>query len=181
MAEPILRNEVAMSPVDEFELRGCIDRQAIEDLLYRYSDIVTRGAWDEDESLFVPDAVLEIASPFDTRVEGAEAIRQYRAGTASFEFLIHTTFAPVIRLLAHDRAQATSQTHEMVRSLAGDATADGQPAALNAEFFSVYYDEILRINGDWRFAHRRCIPIYAESGALMGQALATRSSLWKSG
>ena len=122
-----------MTPIDESELRRCIDRQAIEGLLYRYSDIVTRGTWDEDETLFVPAAVLEIASPFDTRVEGGRRSGNTRTGTASFEFLIHTTFSPVIRLLAADRAQATSQTHEMVRGFASDATADGEPAALNAE------------------------------------------------
>jgi hypothetical protein len=158
-------------------LQIVIDRQAITDLLYRYSDIVTRGAWDEDASLFVDDAVVEIAAPFRVRLEGADAIRAWRAGTDSLELLFHTTFSPSIRILASDRAYATSQTAEMVRGPAvnGSAGRDAQP--MNTVFRSIYYDDIVRLDGAWRFAHRRCRPIYLESGALVGETLAARTTL----
>ena len=35
------------------------DRIAIEDLIYRYSDAVTRADWDQCEATFAPDATWE--------------------------------------------------------------------------------------------------------------------------
>ena len=160
------------------EPQAGVDLVAIEQLLYRYSDVVTRGAWDEDEALFVADAVLEIGSPFDARVEGVQAILDYRKASARFDFLIHTTYSPAIRLLGTGHAKATSQTREMVRDRAGTSDAAGEPAAgLNIEFYSVYYDDVLKVDGHWKFAHRRCQPIYMEAGGLTGQALTARPSL----
>jgi hypothetical protein len=158
-------------------LQLLIDHQAIMDLLYRYSDIVTRGAWDEDASLFAEDAVVEIAAPFSVRLEGADAIRTWRAGTDSLELLFHTTFSPSIRVLAGDRAYATSQTSEMVRgpAITEPARPDAEP--LNTMFRSIYYDDIVKFDGAWRFAHRRCRPVYLESGALVGATLASRGTL----
>jgi hypothetical protein len=160
------------------ELQSWTDIVAIEQLLYRYSDVVTRGVWEEDEALFVADAVLEIGSPFDARVEGVEAILDWRRATARFELLIHTTYSPAVRLLDPSHAKATAQTREMVRSRAATSDADEEPAAaLNIEFSSVYYDDVVKVDGDWKFAHRRCQPIYMEAGALAGQVLVARSSL----
>jgi hypothetical protein len=153
-----------------------IDRQAITDLLYRYSDIVTRGAWDEDASLFVDHAVVEIAAPFNVRLEGADAIRAWRAGTDALELLLHTTFSPSIRILGSDRAYATSQTAEMVRGPAVNGSA-GDAQTMNTVFRSIYYDDIVKLHGAWRFAHRRCRPIYLESSVLVGETLAARTSL----
>jgi SnoaL-like domain len=161
-----------VAETDNSALQVLIDRQAITDLLYRYSDIVTRAAWDEDEALFVDDAVIEIAAPFDARIEGAEAIRAWRASTGSFEVLFHITFAPSIRHLTSDRAQVTSQSLEMVR---GPAAAESEP--LNSAFRSIYYDDIVKRDAAWQFARRRCRPIYVEPGAVAGQTLAVRATL----
>jgi hypothetical protein len=166
------RRHNTVAAMDDSALQAAIDRQSIADLLYRYSDIVTRGAWDEDVALFVDDAVVEIASPFDTRIEGQAAILEWRAGTASCELLFHITFSPSIRLLSSDRAQATSQTLEMVR---GPAAAQSEP--LNSVFRSIYYDDIVKLDEAWRFARRRCRPIYLEAGAVTGHTLAARTTL----
>src|SRR5690349_10620186 len=121
------------------------DHQAIVELLYRYSDIVTRGAWAEDAELFTAGAVVEIASPFDVKIAGADAICAWRAGSASLEFLMHTTFSPTVRFLDADRATATSQTREMVRGQSPAADPDAH--ALNTVFYSVYYDDIVNADG----------------------------------
>jgi hypothetical protein len=162
---------------EESALQMVIDQQAIADLLYRYSDIVTRGAWDEDASLFVDHAVVAIAAPFSVRLEGADAIRAWRAGTDSLELLFHTTFSPSIRILANDRAYATSQTAEMVRGPAVDGSAGRDAQPVNTFFRSIYYDDIVKLDGAWRFAHRRCRPVYLESGVLVGETLAARATL----
>jgi hypothetical protein len=158
-------------------LQRLIDHQAITELLYRYSDVVTRGAWDEDASLFANDAVIEIAAPFNVRLEGADAIRAWRAGTESLELLFHTTFSPSIRILAGDHAYATSQTVETVRGLTSDGSNRPGEAAMNTVFRSIYYDEIVKQDGAWLFAHRRCRPVYLESGTLAGDTLAARTTL----
>lgn len=41
------------------ELREWLDRLAIQDLINRYSDAVTRADWQQCESLFAVDAVWE--------------------------------------------------------------------------------------------------------------------------
>jgi hypothetical protein len=41
------------------EVEGWIDHTAIQDLIYRYSDAVTRADWDQCEVLFAPEAVRE--------------------------------------------------------------------------------------------------------------------------
>lgn len=162
---------------DDSALQTWIDHQAITDLLYRYSDIVTRGAWDEDASLFTDDAVVEIAAPFSVRLEGADAIRAWRAGTTALELLFHTTFSPAIRVLARDRATATSQTSEIVRGPAADGSGGPDAEPLNTVFRSIYYDDVVKVDGAWRFAHRRCRPIYLESGVVGGLTLAERATL----
>jgi hypothetical protein len=156
-----------------------LDHLAIVDLLYRYSDSVTRGDLDRDEELFTPDAVIEIGAPFAARIEGSEAIARWRQGaSATLELLVHTTYSPVVRLLGPAHAEATSQTREMVRRADGGAAAAGQPDAQTSfVFYSVYFDELVNVDGTWRFAHRRCQPIYLESGGLTGQLCVERSAL----
>ena len=46
----------------EVELREWLDRLAIQDLIYRYSDAVTRADWQQCEAVFALDAIWE--SPF---------------------------------------------------------------------------------------------------------------------
>jgi SnoaL-like domain len=53
-----------------------VDRQSIEDLIYRYADCVTRADWDQTEAVFAPNAIVEIAAPYDIKLEGAAEIRR---------------------------------------------------------------------------------------------------------
>jgi hypothetical protein len=46
-------------PRQERELREWLDRLAIQDLINRYSDAVTRADWDQCEAVFAPNAVWE--------------------------------------------------------------------------------------------------------------------------
>jgi hypothetical protein len=171
-----------MSAVGDAEVREWIDRQAIEDLIHRYSDAVTRADWDQHEAVFAPDAILEVASPFDFRAEGARAIReQTSVGSAKLEFLIQTVDSSVIRLLGPDRAYATSTIHEMGRGMSPGPTGEDADVWLNWEQYGVYYDDVVKLEGEWKFAHRFCQPIYyLGTDALTGEAIAARSSLARS-
>ena len=77
-------------------------------------------------------------------------------------------------MLAATRGEATSQAREMVRS------DHGQPAGVEAArrpanlvFYSIYFDEVVKTDGVWRFARRTCRPIYIEEGGLTGQLCVT--------
>jgi SnoaL-like domain len=43
----------------DWELEDWLARQAVEDLIYRYSDSVTRGDHEHTATLFAPDAVWQ--------------------------------------------------------------------------------------------------------------------------
>jgi hypothetical protein len=155
------------------------DRVAIASLLHRYSDAVTCGDLEHDEELFIPDAVIELGAPFDTRIEGSAAIAQWRRdASAAMELLIHSTYSSVVRLLGPGRAEARSQTREMVRSANQAATAaSAGDSGLNVVFYSIYTDDIVKVDDDWRFARRVGQPTYMETGTLLGQVCTTRSML----
>jgi hypothetical protein len=66
----------------------------------------------------------------------------------------------------------------MVRSAIPAATAASEEdSGLNVVFYSIYADDIVKVDGDWRFARRVARPIYMETGTLLGQVLTTRSTL----
>jgi hypothetical protein len=50
---------VANTEVQPHEWREWLDRPAIQDLIYRYSDAVTRADWVQCEAVFAPDAIRE--------------------------------------------------------------------------------------------------------------------------
>jgi len=171
-----------MGVVDDGELRRWIDRQAVEDLIHRYSDAITRADWDQHEAVFAPDAVIEVASPFDFRAEGAREIRrQTSEGSARLEFLIHRVDSVVIRFVDPEHAQATSTIHEMGRGVLPGFSGTDADTALSWEQYGVYYDDVVKIGGEWKFARRFCQPIYyVGSDPLTGEAIADRSALVRS-
>jgi hypothetical protein len=170
--------EWSMSIVRDDPVAASVECHAIEQLIHRYSDAVTRADWDQHEGVFAADAIIEVASPFDFRAEGARAIReQTSAGSARLDFLIHRVDSVVVELLDADHAQATSTIHEMGRGPAPGLSGDQADTWLNWEQYAIYYDDIARIDGAWKFTHRYCQPLYYRSDAHPGQAIAARSAL----
>ena len=165
----------------ELEVRAWIDRLAIQDLLYRYSDAVTRADWGQCEAVFVPDAIWE--SPWiGLRFENRAAFLEVLAATATSGMLIQTLSAPVIRLTGPDRAEATTTIHELVRgTTVTDSAYGAEGEELNFEQYGVYFDDIARIDGEWKFTHRLFVPIYVNSGCLTGDVVTQRSALLRPG
>jgi len=159
----------------ETELRSWLDRLAIQDLLYRYSDAVTRADWDQCEAAFVPDAIWEspgMGLRFENRAEFLEAVK------AASGFLLQTLSSPLIRLTGLDQAQATTTIHEMARGVTATDSAYGAAGTeLNFEQYGVYFDDIARIGGEWKFTHRLFVPIYVNAGRLAGDVVTQRSAL----
>jgi hypothetical protein len=131
------------------ELRAWLDRLAIQDLINRYADGVTRADWDQVEAVFAPDAVWE--SPgLGMRYESRAAFMEMVAGTSSDSgVFVQTPHASVIRLTGSDRAEASTTTYELFRGESTtDSTLGGTGAEINFEQCGIYYDDVARIDGE---------------------------------
>jgi hypothetical protein len=163
------RAETSDETGDEI-VRAWIDRLAIIDLIHRYSNAVTRRAWAEVETLFTPDAVWE-SPEFGLRFESP---RDFVAGlaAASSEVLIQTPHGPVVDLVDADHATASTTILELVRmdaALTSSPGVSGDP--VNLTHYGLYLDEVARVDGAWKFTHRRFRPIYLDAGTVTGSPL----------
>lgn len=160
--------------------REWIDRLAIADLIYRFSDAASRADWDEIEAVFAPDAIWE--SPLlGARFEGARTFRDMLAGTSGSELLIQTAHQPVIQLRGTAEARATTTIHEVIRIVAPITTAMGEEGTvISYEQYGIYYDDIAKLDGTWKFTHRLFVPLYRTPGSSTGEVIAPRSSLLRS-
>jgi hypothetical protein len=88
----------------------------------------------------------------------------------------------VIQLLGPASAQATTTIHEFVRAVSladtplGDAGSDQ-----NFEDWGIYFDDIAKLGGDWKFTRRLFVPMYIGPGVVTGQVLTPRSDLLRPG
>jgi len=150
------------------DISAWIDKLAIEETIIRYSDAATRGAWDEFEALWTRDAVWEVALPVDSRVVGARAIRESVISSLEGEdFLVQMTHGSVITLHSETHASATTTIHAIARR-------QGEHDGAN---YGIYYDELAKVDGVWKFAQRRLQPIYSDFSPLPGIAPISRDEL----
>jgi hypothetical protein len=165
----------------EAELREWMDRLAIQDLIFRYSDAVTRADWDECLKVFAPDAVWEspgMGMRFDTPAAFVGLLTQT---SSTSELLIQTPHGPVIDLIGSDRAKSTTTVHEVTRGVVVGETSYGEEGSdINFEQYGIYFDDIARIDGEWKFTHRVFVPLYVSSGCVTGDVLTPRTALMRS-
>jgi hypothetical protein len=164
-------------PVTVSEGGEWIERLAIADLIHRYSDSVTRADWDQTEAVFAPDAVWE-SPALGLRFEGARTFRDFLAGTTGNDLLIQTAHPPVIRFLGPGRAQTTTTVHELVRGeVPADSTLGEAGTPVNFEQYGIYYDDVAKLDGEWKFTHRLFVPVYLRTDCVTGQVLTPRFAL----
>lgn len=161
----------------ETELREWLDRLAIKELIHRYSDAVTRADWDQCEALFLPDAIWESPATglhFDDRAAFMGMLRQ----TSASDLLIQTPHASVVELRGSSEAKATTTVHELTRGHgAADSDYGARGQEINFEQYGVYFDDVAKIDGGWKFTHRVFVPIYINTGCVTGNVLTTRPEL----
>ena len=86
--------------------------------------------------------------------------------------------AIVIDLQGADQAQATSTIHEMGRGASPSPDGSETDLWLNWSHYGIYYDDIVKIDGEWKFARRFCQPLlYVGEDAVPGDAIASRTQL----
>jgi hypothetical protein len=154
-----------------------MDRLEIQDLLYRYSDAVTRADWEQCEAVFAPDAIWE--SPvMGLRFENRAAFVELLTQSSTLDLLIQTASAPVIKLTGSDQAQATTTVCEVTRGVSPADNAYGEKGTeTNFVQYGTYFDDIARIENEWKFTHRLFVPIYLDAGCVAGDVLTRRSGL----
>jgi ketosteroid isomerase-like protein len=148
-----------------------VEKQAIQEVVTWYSDAASRGAWDELAALWTEDGVWEVGPPVGTRIVGARAIREDLQKVNAADFLIQTTHGTVVTL--HDATHASSRTtiHALARRT-------GHYQIVN---YGIYYDELVKQAGRWRFARRMLQPIYSDTSPLPGSVPITRADLARLG
>ena len=159
------------------ELHGWVDRLAIQDLIHRYSDAVTRADWEQCEAVFASDAIWEspaMGLRYESRAAFLDVLRQ----TSTSDLLIQTSHTSVIKLIGSDEAQATTTVHELTRGPGADDSAYGAKGTeINFEQYGIYFDDLARIADEWKFTHRLFVPIYVGAGSVTGDVIKARSGL----
>jgi hypothetical protein len=162
------------------ELQQWRDHIAIQDLIYRYSDAVNRADVVQFEGVFAPDALLESPS-LGLRYEGRAAIRAFLEPMSAYDVVIQTPHCPVVDLTGAHAAQAITTIHEFIGGKATlDSTLGPSGTEYNFEQYGICYDDLARIDRQWRFTHRLFVPIYVGTGRVTGDVLTARSTLLRS-
>lgn len=151
-----------MPDPDAERIAETVDHVAIRRLQSAYADVVSRRAWAELGDLFLPDARIEV----DTRTaavmvfEGPDALGTFIAGAIErfgfFEFVVLNTVVEVGAGADPDAAAARVWMCEL--------RTDADTGEWN-NAFGVYHDNYRRVDGEWRFAHRRYHSLARTSGA----------------
>jgi hypothetical protein len=100
--------------------------------------------------------------------------------TSSHEVYVQTPPAPVINLIASDKAQATTSIYEWLRGVSQieSGPMDIQSAdQVNLEAYGVYYDDIARIDCRLEVHASVYVPICIGAGAVTGNVVTPRSEL----
>jgi hypothetical protein len=112
------------------------------------------------------------------RYESRAAFLEVLRATSSSDLLIQTPHSSVITLTGPDRAKATTTIHELTRGAApADSTLGEAGSEINVEQWAIYYDDLARIHGEWKFTHRVFVPMYINVGSLNGEVFTPRSAL----
>ena len=157
------------------DARAWEDRDAIQQLIYRYSDAVTRADYEQMATVFADDAVWE--SPIlGMHFESAREFIDFQiAGSTTLDVLIQTAAGPVVELLGPGRAVATTNIREIIRGKHAVGGVWGPAGAeSNVDQYGIYFDEVSKIDGVWKFTRRVFVPVLIAPGAVVGDITTAR-------
>jgi hypothetical protein len=141
-----------MGPGTEEEIARTIDHVAIDRLQRSYADGITRRAWEDVASLFLPGAVVAldlVDRPAHELVGPAEIVGFIAPAVDRFTFFEFVILNSHIELWpAGDRDQATARVF-----MCELRVPRGQRQRSDA--FGLYRDTYRKLDGVWRIAHRR--------------------------
>ncbi len=130
------------------QLGNLADRREIDDLLVRYATVLDTRRWDELETVFAPDAVLDYRSAGGIRGPLAEVGEWLATVLPFFTWTQHLVVNRAVRLTAGaDEATAHSSFYNP-----NGAVVDGKPWLFVVG--GAYHDRLVRSPEGWRIAHR---------------------------
>jgi ketosteroid isomerase-like protein len=143
------------------------DVVAIQQLVLLHCDTVSRGDWDLFERLYADDAVWEESAPLEGRAVGAREIRERsQAMDATVELFLQTASGTVVAFRDEDHAAARTP-------IRGFAVVGGR----SFENHGIYYDEVVRSAGAWRFQRRFLQNLYVVQSEFDGSIAIDRSAI----
>ena len=157
------------------DARAWEDRNTIEQLIYCYSDAVTRADYVQMATVFADDAVWE--SPIlGMHFETAREFIDFQADGSTASRCAHPDGEQPGDRSAHgDRATATTNIREIIR---GAASVDGPfgPAGTetNVDQYGIYFDEISKFDAMWKFTRRTFVPVLIAQGTIAGDIVTPR-------
>ena len=119
--------------------QGCLDRQAISDLLTRYTYHGDRGRIDALAGCFAADGILEFPGGRGTGPEGVKAVLTRGKRNPAISFVRHHITNPLIEMTGDT---ATARSYFAVTSNNGP------------DHSGTYTDNLVRTDKGWRFAKR---------------------------
>ena len=94
-----------------------------------------------------------------SRSVGAEEIRRVSAAAVDqLELFIQVGHGSVVTLHGGDRASARTPFNALTRSKNG----------LHYMHYGIYYDDLVKVSGTWKFEARRLQPVYFDTSPLPG-------------
>jgi ketosteroid isomerase-like protein len=137
-----------------------LDQFAIRCVIERYTDAINRQDWVALAPLFAQSAVWETSGgPVALRFEGRETVLGALQGMiSSLDFLLQSLSTIVIDVRG-DRASARVSLSELGRDKQGQGMAN----------HGFYFDDLARVDGEWRFLRRAFRFRYTEQAAVNGQ------------
>jgi ketosteroid isomerase-like protein len=152
----------------ESEIATWMDKLAIQELAVRCCDAVSRGDWDAYEAMWTPDGVWEETAPVEAReAGGAKAIRaRVAASLEQVEFFAQMCHGVTIAELTRASARARTAIHGIARTEGASYVNYG-----------IYYDELVKTDGLWRYRRRRLENIYVDWTTLPGMVPIPRAGL----
>jgi hypothetical protein len=86
--------------------------------------------------------------------------------TTSYDVLIQTPHSSVITPAGVDHASATTTIHKLTRGVGlADSEFGEAGAEINLEQWGIYYDDLARIDGEWKFSRREFVPVSVGPGS----------------
>ena len=131
---------------------------AIQIHISRYTDAVNSRNWAAFPNIFAKDASWE-AIGLDLRFDGLEAITQGLSKIVGDMSRFVQMNTPAVIELDGDRASARSVIYEI-----GEYDATGTCF----EAYGTYEDELITVDGEWRFKSRRFVRLMRKESPIYG-------------
>jgi uncharacterized protein (TIGR02246 family) len=158
------------APNTDADVAAWIAVTAVKDLIVRYSDAATRNDWDAFAACWMPDARWITLPPIGQELVGIDAIlADVQASLPTADFFVQMAHGSVVTLDGPDRARATTTIHALGR----------KTGTYSIENYAIYYDDVVKSDGQWRFAQRCLQPVYLDTSEHTGQAPISRADLAK--